>query len=67
MMIKNANTILYHNPNIYQQNLLQPLTYKESFKFKPPNNPGTNIIACAKIIGITPEAFNFNGMYCLDP
>ena len=25
------------------------------------------MIACAKIIGITPEAFNFNGINCLAP
>ena len=33
----------------------------------PPIKLGTNINACAKIIGITPEAFNLRGIYCLLP
>ena len=28
---------------------------------------GINIIACAKIMGITPAAFIFKGIYCLTP
>ncbi|CAI8200352.1 MAG: Uncharacterised protein [Flavobacteriaceae bacterium] len=41
---------------------------EDSFiKLTPPKKLGTNMIACAKMIGITPEAFNFNGMNCLAP
>ena len=33
----------------------------------PAKAAGTNIIACAKMIGITPAELSFRGMYCLAP
>ena len=31
------------------------------------NESGRNMIACAKIMGITPAALTFRGIYCLTP
>ena len=55
--------MLYHNPKISENSAVAihcPTLHLLENRL-PPIKLGTNIIACAKIIGITPDAFNFNG------
>ena len=67
-MINTANKTLYQSPKISLKLTCIHWPTPESFKKdEPPINAGTNMIACAKMIGITPDAFNFRGINCLAP
>src|SRR5690554_4048792 len=60
MIINTANTTLYQSPKISLKVDCTPCANVESDILAKAD--GTNMIACANIIGITPDAFSFNGM-----
>ena len=60
-----AKTKLYQNPEKSENSCTKPLAAVDVEK--PANVIGINIIACAKIIGITPAALILSGIYCLAP
>ena len=64
-MIMMANDRLYQSPVIFMKAPAKPFSLSE-FE-KPAIVIGTNISACAKIIGITPAAFTLSGMYWRTP
>ena len=55
--------------SIFNQDKLPILeiNWKSTFFNDPPKSEGTNIIAWANIIGITPDALSLRGIYCLVP
>jgi len=64
-MMSKANTKLYQKPKTSLK--LFFICPANSDLNNPASADGTNIIACAKIIGITPDALSFKGIYCLAP
>ena len=60
-MIKSANTALYQKPSLFMNARVNALALSEVEK--PASAIGMNMIACAKIIGITLAELTFNGMY----
>ena len=62
MIIKITNNTLYCQLNGFLNPAKKVLVSSNLV-----NKPGTNINACAKISGITPDAFTFRGIHCLAP
>ena len=59
-MIRIANTKLYQKPVIDMKELQNELAFEA---LNPAIVMGINIIAWAKMIGITPAVLTFNGIY----
>ena len=64
-MINSAKTKLYQKPVLSIKARIKELFSPELEN--PASDIGINIIACAKMIGITFAAFTFRGMYCRAP
>src|SRR5512135_2039662 len=62
-MISMAVTRLYQKPYIFEKATTKP---DPEFEY-PAMIIGSIMIACAKMMGITPAAFTFRGIYCLTP
>ena len=60
-MISRKNTKLYQNPLLLRNAMANELI-SPSFAKNPIRDAGMNIIACAKMIGITLAALTFRGM-----
>src|SRR5690554_3318587 len=61
IIISNAETKLYSKPNILPNVVAMPWALSD--EDNPAKTGGINIIGCAKMIGITPEAFSFKGIH----
>ena len=64
-MIKIANTKLYQKPSLSMKARVKALALSEAEK--PASAIGINMIACAKMIGITFAAFTLRGIYWRTP
>ena len=65
MIISNPKSTLYQSSKGERKAFC--MLWANSDLESPANAEGTNIIACAKMIGITPAELSFNGIYCLAP